>query len=387
MQYDLDLKPSQIDYKLIPKLNEYPKFIVEYLSEVYSNLNDKKSLQLVEILIDFAWEKLNTNLWVFVDDKWRYLYGFSMLYKVLIKSKLEYCSDEIVKLCDLGLLMSGPLLEKQFNQIIKEHSTICEHKIDAKRQKFNDNLDHESINLNHEFKFDILDSPTIENFKTNYFIPQKPCIISGQLEHWPAVNKWSIDYILQIAGNRTVPIEIGSKYTDDSWSQKLMTISEFIQKYILNSESVGYLAQHPLFDQIPELKNDIYIPDYCFYLSDNDNIEEEIDINAWFGPKGTVSPMHQDPKHNFLCQVIGKKYIKIYNDKFRDCIYPHKEKVLQNTSQIDFDNIDYEKFPMIKDVPYWEGILEAGQILYIPPKFWHFIKSLSLSFSVSFWWD
>jgi [protein]-arginine 3-hydroxylase / protease len=76
---------------------------------------------------------------------------------------------------------------------------------------------------------------------------------------------FSIEHILKLAGKRTVPIEIGSKYTDDSWSQKLMTIEEFIYKFILidtnvvDSDSVtsmnaaaprGYLAQHPLFEQV-----------------------------------------------------------------------------------------------------------------------------------------
>ena len=64
---------------------------------------------------------------------------------------------------------------------------------------------------------------------------------------------FSIDYILEKAGNRTVPIEIGSKYTDTNWSQKLMTIRDFINEFILietNLENRGYLAQHPLFNQV-----------------------------------------------------------------------------------------------------------------------------------------
>jgi lysine-specific demethylase 8 len=69
--------------------------------------------------------------------------------------------------------------------------------------------------------------------------------------------------------------------------------------------------------------------------------------------------------------VIGKKYVKLYDDKYRDLLYPHKEKVLQNTSQVDLENIDFNKFPLINDVPYWEGFLKEGQMMYIPPKCWH----------------
>ena len=46
---------------------------------------------------------------------------------------------------------------------------------------------------------------------------------------------------------------------------------------------MGYLAQHPLFDQIPELAADIREPAYCAL-----GAGKVQSVNAWLGPPGTV---------------------------------------------------------------------------------------------------
>lgn len=50
--------------------------------------------------------------------------------------------------------------------------------------------------------------------------------------------------------------------------------------------------------KINELRKDILIPDYCFCGGG-----ELQSLNAWFGPAGTVTPLHHDPHHNILAQV------------------------------------------------------------------------------------
>jgi lysine-specific demethylase 8 len=55
-------------------------------------------------------------------------------------------------------------------------------------------------------------------------------------------------------------------------------------------------------------------------------------------------------------------------------------------SQVDVERVDAKAFPLFSDAPYTECILEAGEMLYIPPRCWHYVRSLSVSFSVSFWW-
>ena len=40
----------------------------------------------------------------------------------------------------------------------------------------------------------------------------------------------------------------------------------------------------------------------------------------------------------------------------------------------------------LKGTPYIDLLLREGEMLYIPPNWWHFVEADEMSFSVSFWW-
>ncbi|XP_056870927.1 lysine-specific demethylase 8 isoform X1 [Takifugu flavidus] len=351
-----------------------------------------------QIILDYSWEKLNTGTWRHVDKDWRRVYSYGCLFKVAALCHRDPSADDVlqaVRTCDMALLMGAAIMDNILQVIVQ----ILQREV-RKSTEEEDEAEHSEVKriktarphvpvIRDELAVPRVKRPSLESFSTNYLLPHKPAILEGIIDHWPAFNQhpWSIEYLRSVAGCRTVPVEVGSRYTDEEWSQTLLTVNEFIDRYITRkggAKAVGYLAQHQLFDQIPELKEDIRLPDYCC-LGEGD--EEDITVNAWFGPGGTVSPLHQDPQHNFLAQVVGSKYIRLYSPEDTDKLYPHQSQLLHNTSQVEVESPDLRRFPEFAEAPYLDCVLQPGDVLFIPVQHWHYVRSLELSFSVSFWWS
>ncbi|PBC30364.1 JmjC domain-containing protein [Apis cerana cerana] len=362
----------------------------------------KDSLILIEACLDKTWEALNSGHWQSVPIEYRYSYTLCTILKTILLefqyyNNIEEFSKNIILLKDIiqqidkGILLGAPLpnipdllpkIARELNNCITKSTEI---------------LDLKKLNIDFKNSYDFIlpgfievtqyIEPSMELFYKEIFMPKIPAILKDCIKHWKALKQWKdLKYLINVAGNRLVPIEIGSRYTDENWSQQLLNFSEFLQKYILTkNDQIGYLAQHQLFEQIPELKDDFTIPEYCNF-TDNDDVKQP-DINVWFGPSGTVSPLHFDPKNNFLCQVFGYKRIILYHPNDSSNLYPYDTRLLNNTAQVDPLSPNYEKWPNFIKARGLMTYLKPGEMLYIPPKWWHHVTSLTSSFSVSFWWS
>jgi lysine-specific demethylase 8 len=231
-----------------------------------------------------------------------------------------------------------------------------------------------------------------------------PAVLDGVLASWPALRRWrSARYLRSVAGGRTVPVELGLNYLAEGWGQGLMLFETFVAEHLLAprlpspphaapaaaqdavagaapAQQLGYLAQHALLEQVPALGADISTPEYCA-------LGRVRAVNAWLGPGGTTTPLHTDPCHNLLCQVAGRKYVRLYRPDSAPALYPHPSGLATNSSRVDLDAPDPAAFPLFAGEPFAECVLEAGHALYIPPGWWHYVKALTPAFSVSFWWD
>ncbi|CAI5451355.1 unnamed protein product [Caenorhabditis angaria] len=267
-----------------------------------------------EFLAGLADEKLNTGHFNEVDENWRIFYSLVSYVKcVHLFENGNY--EEAINLADKGLCMGRIDEEKvafrKLAYII--HSCLDVPKIKI-HPKFLEILKSKKFSTNNpiaEFQEEDGFEKLIEAVQN-----QKPVIIRNFAKNMNAFDKWSFEFLLSELHSRTFPVEIGSKYSDENWSQKMMSFSDFLKNE--ENETV-YLAQHRIFDQVPSLKEDLIIPDVCFLTEEN---PENIDINMWCGPSGTVSPLHTDPRNNVFVQIFGSKIVKMVDPKESEFVYP-----------------------------------------------------------------
>ncbi|EXJ87834.1 hypothetical protein A1O1_04761 [Capronia coronata CBS 617.96] len=375
------------------------------IHECYDGDYDRLVAQADDLLI-LAKRKLHTFPFKDVKPCWFRLYTDASIAKALkliqhvystspassLSATLRRHLDEIVSVLDMALIMAGGLgREDLIHEILQALDTAAgmdpvDSGQPSKEKEVEDYptsgprssnlLPNANISVPRlRFPVPQMERPSMTEFANFMRREKRPVLLKGILDHWPALDRWeSTSYWIDktMGGRRLVPIELGRSYTDDDWGQEIMPFGEFLSRHILSTSDgnraakedmkTGYLAQHDLFKQIPALRNDIAIPDYCFldappaepgtpvYLSkckeksdhkashpttlptpsswengeDEDAVDTDADgevhTNIWFGPAWTISPLHHDPYHNILCQVTGEKYIRMYS--------PHHSKAL-----------------------------------------------------------
>lgn len=372
---------------------------------------DEESFINIGALRSHAWDIIHCGKWSEVRAEDKYLYSLATYLEVLgelreylvnnsdapekrSRSLVEHCIESL----DMGILLGQPVVSAPSKG--EGVNVFCSGASCLSRflSQILDPAETPEINISqpmdlHDEKIDIPVEDYSEHllcrFKDHFYAPGKPLLIRKSLNQWPANEKWKdVSYFQKNFGYRTVPVEIGSQYTEGDWGQELMLFKDFIQNQF-SAESSGpiqYLAQHDVFQQIPELKEDIGWPPF---LDDLKIPRRDVEIKIWFGPRGTVSPLHFDKKENFLCQIIGWKRVILISPEDSPYVYPYDGEMMSNTSQLDLsrETIDREAFPLAEQARQFNVILGPGQMLFIPFGWWHHVSSLSPSVSVSFWWN
>lgn len=326
--------------------------------------------------------------------------------------------SQVVRVLDLGLVVSGGSLRGELYEAIFANLEPLVHQNDATGDLSGLFNTRRPDFLQTEHPVATASEPSLEDFQIHLNNRMTPLLLVSTIDDWPAMETWQDPthlLRLTLGGRRCVPIEIGETYTHADWRQEIMPIRKFMDEYLLpiDPEEIGYLGQHNLFHQIPALQQDIRTPDYCYTAPPESTPISRLGLphvppvdepqkNIWLGPKGTRTPLHTDPYHNIFCQVVGYKYVRLYPPEATGSLYPRgvDENGINesNTSEVEIrldcregSNVaveNEEKFPLfIAEKGYLEVIVGPGECLYIPAGWWHYIESLTASYSVSFWWN
>lgn len=220
---------------------------------------------------------------------------------------------------------------------------------------------------------------TKEDFVARYVKPQKPVVIQELTKEWGAYEKWHLNYIDRIAGDKTVPLYDDRPVShEDGFNEPhaTMKMHEYIK--LLETEPTSYrIFLYNLMKEVPALQKDFEWPDIGLKLV------KQLPM-LFFGGKNSKVFMHFDIDYSNILHFHfhGKKQCIILPPDQTRYMYkiPHS---LISREDIDFDHPDYDKWPALKKAKGYIANLEHGEMLYMPEGYWHYMKYLTPGFSMS----
>ncbi len=206
---------------------------------------------------------------------------------------------------------------------------------------------------------------------------RRPVLIAGGMRSWPAFSRWTLDYLIERAGDCEVVVR---NYTENVgvprhlWQRycihEKMTFGAYLEKIRAGTAKSIYLAQVNIPKDLEPLLADIEKPAFLNYSS--------LDPVLWLGPGGHVEPLHFDTAHSVIGEVVGRKRVKLFAPTSYFALYPFPwwSPIGSTFSRVDVDNPDLALFPRAAGATSIECTLEAGDVLFIPAGWWHQVYCL-----------
>ncbi|AOY79235.1 MAG: cupin-like domain-containing protein [Moorea sp. SIO1G6] len=227
----------------------------------------------------------------------------------------------------------------------------------------------------------VLTSITQAEFYQDYFLKNTPCLIRGGAKDWPAVKKWhSDDYLAKLAGNRkifkTTSIRHDFGFNHQS-PMKYMKFGEFLDHYQDNSQY--YI-------------NDSDIPSILVQDMGNHEILEGFNrlehyhkrTGFFLGAGEQYAPLHYDDEENIYVLIDGEKEFPLFDIADFRKMYAYDHIDSPDFSPVDVNNVDYQAFPLFKEVTRYNAHLYPGDMLYVPGYWWHSVRSQGRNMALSY---
>ena len=217
----------------------------------------------------------------------------------------------------------------------------------------------------------------------DYFDTKTPVIITDMMHDWPAMTRWTQDYLTAVCGEQPVEV-MGNRDSDPLFEihcDNLRTSMRFADFAALAfsptvSNNVYLVANNKFMATAggQRLMQDFRTLPFLF---ENPNPSQ---VFFWFGPAGTITPLHYDVVDIVLTQIHGSKHFRLYSPDQREWLY----NSIGVFSDVDVEKPDLLKYPLFQHAEPVELDLVAGEMLFLPKGHWHQVRSLTSSISVSF---
>ena len=243
--------------------------------------------------------------------------------------------------------------------------------------------------------FEVLrvERPSRQQFEERFLFPQRPVIISGAMEGWPALERWTNDYLTEKVGARTVSVFKHKVHADGPHrvfndpkkglsDVPAMKLAEYIDLLAGAAVSDGqlYAAELRIRTALPELWPDVRFPPFV----DEDKYRA---VNLWFGPGNNFTPLHYDAADNLLTQIRGRKQVILCPPREIARVYPFPfSYVCNHFSQVDVLSPDLTRFPAWAHADRALLELGPGDMLFIPVYWWHSVAGIDQTMSINYWW-
>ncbi|HVX40328.1 MAG TPA: cupin-like domain-containing protein [Gemmatimonadaceae bacterium] len=233
----------------------------------------------------------------------------------------------------------------------------------------------------------------------------EPVIVTDALDRWPA-KAWTLDHFRRRFGDLKVRAWCRSSrrkpYQPVGYEMPLAAYIDYVERGDLTKPPAGAVA----VSEATELESamgtlywyeNLGRPEFAPLLDEFDNDLYFIDnlqarlrgdwkraifyfpfSNIFIGGPGTCVDMHKDywSSHTVIAEIVGRKHAILFPPG--DAPYVHNAA----GEPIDPRNVDPAEFPAYAKATLYEGTLNGGEMLFMPPDWYHDVLGLEPSLAI-----
>lgn len=303
----------------------------------------------------------------------------------IAENKMLQVEDDVI----VGILIRNGISEeaarRQITSVSKTHSYHAGTRVAQRYQKLESLLEvYRQLSTLTDLTIDRRTNLSRSEFLEKYYAANRPVIITDIMKGWKALSLWSPEYFREQCGEMIVEITAGreadKQYEVNLQEHKaLIRFADYIDAVVNGGASNDYylVANNFFFKQeAAKLLYDDFeqFPEYL----DNRQVSECGSL--WFGPAGSITPLHHDVMNILFAQVYGRKKFTLIPSNHAHLLYNEKGVF----SDVDVENPDLERHPKFKEARLVEVVVEPGEVLFLPVGWWHHVRALDVSISLSF---